>query len=373
MHYDYLIVGSGLAGASIARLLANAGRSVLVIEKRKELGGNIATYVENGIIVHEYGPHIYHTSNEEAWDFVNKYSEMYPFINSPLANYEGHIYHMPFNMNTFHELWGVDTPEQAQAIIREEVEKEHIAEPRNLEEQALKLVGRTIYEALIKGYTEKQWGRPCKELPAFIIKRLPLRYEYDNNYFNDKYQGLPKGGFSVLIDNLLAGIDRKLNCDYFEHRNELNDMADSVIYTGPIDAYFSYSLGHLDYRSLRFETKELNVPDFQGNAVVNYTSSTVPYTRVTEHKHFDPFCKNQRTTIVSYEYPDKFEDGKIPYYPINDEKNTRMASEYAKLAAKEKHRTFFLGRLATYRYLDMDDTILEAVELFKTIQKPKAL
>jgi UDP-galactopyranose mutase len=368
MHYDYLIVGSGLSGASIARLLKDHGKNVLVLEQRKDVGGNIATHVENGIILHDYGPHIFHTSFEDVWAFVNKYCEMYPFINSPLANYHGEIYHLPFNMNTFHELWGVTTEEEAKAKIASEVEKEHLGEPRNLEEQALKLVGRTIYEKLIKGYTEKQWGRPCNELPASIIKRLPLRFTYDNNYFNDLYQGLPRGGYSVLIRNLLYGVEVKTGVDYLAKKNDFDGMADTVIYTGPLDAFFGFENGKLEYRSLRFEKKILGVDNYLHNPVVNFTANDVPYTRICEAKNFDPYCENKTSTILSYEFPDTYADGKIPYYPINDEKNGKLAQVYNEKALTLAPRYYFLGRLANYRYFDMDDTILEALKLFTKLK-----
>jgi UDP-galactopyranose mutase len=368
MHYDYLIVGSGLAGASLARMLANQGKKVLVLEQRHDVGGNIATHVEDGIILHDYGPHIFHTSYEEVWSFVNTYCEMYPFVNSPLANYQGEIYHLPFNMNTFKELWGVTTPEEAKAKIAEEVAKEHLGEPRNLEEQALSLVGRTIYEKLIKGYTEKQWGRPCNELPASIIKRLPLRFTYDNNYFNDTYQGLPRGGYSILIHSLLHGIDVKTGIDYLAKKNDYDVLADTIVYTGQLDAFFSYEEGKLEYRSLRFEKKKLGVDNYLHNPVVNFTASSVPYTRICEAKNFDPYCENKTSTILSYEYPDRYEDGKIPYYPINDERNSKLAALYSQKAVALAPRYFFLGRLANYRYFDMDDTILEALHLLTKLK-----
>ena len=364
---DYLIVGSGISGATIARLLTDAGKKVLVIEARKAVGGNIATEVVEGIPVHVYGPHIFHTSFEDVWEFVNKYCEMLPFINSPLANYHGEIYHMPFNMNTFHELWGVNTPEEAKTKIAEEVEKENIKDPQNLEEQALSMVGRTIYTKLVKEYTEKQWGRDCKELPAFIIKRLPLRFEYNNNYFNDIYQGIPAGGFSVLVENLLKGIEVRLNTNYFSNREYFDSLADKIIFTGPIDEFFDFKYGELEYRSLRFEVEKLDVNDYQHNAVVNYTSHEVPYTRITEHKHFDSTVKNDHSTIITKEYPDSFEKGKIPYYAINDERNNSLYAKYEE-EAKKRNDVIFLGRLAKYKYFDMDDSIKEAFNLFETLK-----
>ena len=365
--YDYLIVGSGISGATIARLLTDAGKKVLVLEARGEVGGNIATKVEEGIPVHVYGPHIFHTSYDDVWEFVNKYCEMLPFINTPLANFHGKIYNMPFNMNTFEQLWGVKTPEEAKAKIAEEVAKENIKEPKNLEEQALSLVGRTIYQTLIKEYTEKQWGRDCKELPAFIIKRLPLRFEYNNNYFNDIYQGIPAGGFSILVENLLKGIEVKLNTNYLKDKEEFDSLADKVIFTGRVDEFFGFKFGHLDWRSLRFEVEKLDMDDFQHNAVVNYTSHDVGYTRITEHKHFDSTVKNHKTTIITKEYPDSFEEGKIPYYTINDDRNNALLAKYEE-EAKGLKDVIFLGRLAKYKYYDMDDAIKEAFNLFESLK-----
>ena len=292
---------------------------------------------------------------------------MLPFINSPLANYHGEIYHMPFNMNTFHELWGVNTPEEAKAKIAEEVAKENIKDPKNLEEQALSMVGRTIYTKLVKEYTENQWGRDCKDLPAFIIKRLPLRFEYNNNYFNDIYQGIPAGGFSVLVENLLKGIDVKLNTNYFDNREYFDSLADKIIFTGPIDEFFEFKYGELEYRSLRFEVEKLDINDYQHNAVVNYTSHEVGYTRITEHKHFDSTVKNDHSTIITKEYPDSFERGKIPYYAINDERNNSLYAKYEE-EAKKRSDVIFLGRLAKYKYFDMDDSIKEAFNLMETLK-----
>ncbi|MCR5692643.1 MAG: UDP-galactopyranose mutase [Bacilli bacterium] len=368
MHYDYLIVGSGLSGSTIANLLKNAGKKVLVLEKRDDVGGNISTAIQDGIIVHTYGPHIFHTSDKFAWDMFNKNVEVYPFINSPIANCHGEFYHMPFNMNTFHELWGVTTAEEAKAKIAEEVEKEHIDEPKNLEEQAIKLVGRTIYEKLIKGYTEKQWGRDCKELPASIIKRLPLRFEYNNNYFNDSWQGLPVGGYSKWVQNLLKEINVKTGVDYFEDKEKWDAMADHVIYTGRLDEYFSFKLGKLEYRSLRFDNQWMQMDRYQNNPVINFTTHDQPYTRCAEHKAFDPFCKNHHSTLVTFEYPDTFEEGKIPCYPINDEKNNNLAAAYKELSQKLEPKTFFLGRLAVYKYYDMDDCIIAAKEMFDKLK-----
>ncbi len=367
-HYDYLIVGSGLSGATMARLLLDAGKSVLVIEKRDHVGGNIYTEDVSGIPVHVYGPHIFHTDDERAWKFFNDYADVYPFVNSPLAYYKGKYYHMPFNMNTFHELWGVNTAEEAKAKIAEEVAKENIGEPKNLEEQALSMVGRSIYETLIKGYTEKQWGRNATELPASIIKRLPLRFEYNNNYFNDRFQGMPRGGFTPWIENLLRGAEVILNVDYLADKAKWDAIADEIIYTGRLDEYFGFKLGHLEWRSLRFEVEELKQKDYQGNPVVNYTDREPAYTRITEHKHFDPELDDLPTTVITKEYPDAFEEGKVPYYTINDEKNARLAEDYKALAAQDA-KVHFLGRLANYRYFDMDDTLMAAFDLAEKLLK----
>lgn len=363
--YDVLIVGAGLSGASLARILANQGKKVLVLEKRNEVGGNVRTDMQEGIPVHTYGPHIFHTSDEKAWKFFNDYAEVYPYINSPLALYKGNFYHMPFNMNTFHELWGVNTAEEAKAKIAEEVAKENIVEPKNLEEQALSMVGRTIYQTLIKGYTEKQWGRDCKDLPASIIKRLPLRFEYNNNYFNDLYQGQPRGGYTPFIEKLLEGIDVRLGVDYLDDKENWNQKADHIVFTGRLDEYFAFSLGRLEWRSLRFETEVLDQEDFQKVAVVNYTDREPAWTRITEHKHFDPELKTPKT-VITKEYPDTFEEGKIPMYTINDERNSNLANAYKELAKQEKNVTF-LGRLAEYRYYDMDDSILRAMEVAESL------
>ena len=364
--YDYLIVGAGITGATLAYLLTQKGKKVLVLEKRDHVGGNIATKETDGIILHLYGPHIFHTSDQEAWDFLNAHAEVYPYINTPLAFYKGNYYNMPFNMNTFHQLFGVDTPEQAKEVIAKEVEKEHIVEPKNLEEQALSMVGRTIYQTLIKGYTEKQWGRKATELPASIIKRLPLRYEYNNNYFNDIYQGQVKGGYSVFIGNLLQNIDVALGVDYLQNKAKYDGIAEKTIYTGRLDEYFGFRLGHLAWRSLRFENETLPQDDYQPVAVVNYTDVEPSYTRITEHKKFDPECPNRHSTIITKEYPDEFAEGKIPYYTVNDEANSQLAKAYLELASKED-RLILAGRLATYRYLDMDDALVEAFALAKNL------
>ncbi len=365
--YDVLIVGAGLSGATLARLLTDGGKKVLVLEKRDAVGGNVRTDIQEGIPVHTYGPHIFHTSDEKAWGFFNKYVEVYPYVNSPLAFYKGNYYHMPFNMNTFHELWGVNTAEEAKAKIAEEVAKEGIQEPKNLEEQALSMVGRTIYQTLIKGYTEKQWGRDCKDLPATIIKRLPLRFEYNNNYFNDLYQGQPKGGYTPFIEKILEGIEVRLGVDYLKDKEKWDEQASYVVFTGRLDEYFGFCLGHLEWRSLRFESEVLDQEDFQKVAVVNYTDRQPAWTRITEHKHFDPALKTPKT-VITKEYPDTFEEGKIPYYTINDEKNSALANAY-KERAKELQNVAFLGRLAEYRYYDMDDSILRAMEVAESLLK----
>ena len=361
--YDYLIVGAGLFGAVFAHEAKCAGKRCLVIDKRSHKGGNI--YCENidGINVHKYGAHIFHTDNKKIWNYVNRFVEFNRFTNSPLALFESKLYNLPFNMNTFYQLWGVKTPEEAQAKIEEQrAEYAHIENPANLEEQALKLCGKDIYRCLIKGYTEKQWGRSAKELPAFIIKRLPFRFRYDNNYFNDAYQGIPKGGYNPLINALLEGIEVRLETNYFDNKNMWNNLAHNILFTGCIDEFFDYQCGQLEYRSLRFEHQHLAQEDFQGNAVVNYTEREVPYTRVIEHKHFE--FGTQPTTIITFEHPDNFEPGKEPYYPVNDEKNMKIFKAYQTLAEKCKH-VLFGGRLAQYAYADMDDTIAAALELWE--------
>ncbi|MCR5079102.1 MAG: UDP-galactopyranose mutase [Bacilli bacterium] len=367
-HYDYLIVGSGISGSTMARLLSDAGKTVLVVEKRDEVGGNVHTDLIDGIPVHTYGPHIFHTHSKEAWDFFCKYADVAPYVNRVFANYKGKLISMPFNMHTFEALFGVKTPEEAKEVIGKEIEKEGIKEPKNLEEQALSLVGRTIYETLIKGYTEKQWGRDATELPASIIKRLPIRYEYNDNYFNDAYQGEPKGGYTPFIENLLKGVDVITGVDYLANKEEYDEKADEVIYTGRLDEYFGFELGHLEWRSLRFDVKKEEVDSFQCTAVVNYTEREVPYTRVSEHKKFDPSCTNHHSTILSYEYPDSFEEGKIPYYVVNDAKNSTLANKYKEKVAA-LNNVYFLGRLANYQYYDMDDAILSAFELYKELTK----
>lgn len=371
MKYDYLIVGSGLFGATFAYLAKKAGKKCLVIDKRPHLGGNVYCKKVEGINVHQYGAHIFHTSNKKVWDFVNSIVEFNRYTNCPVANYKGKLYNLPFNMNTFYQMWGVLTPEEAKAKI-EEQKKEALAalngrEPQNLEEQALCLVGKDIFEKLIKEYTEKQWGRKCTELPAFIIKRLPVRLVFDNNYFNDKYQGIPVGGYNQLIDGLLGGIECKTGVDFFhsEYR-DWKKYADKLVYTGAIDEYFGYSLGKLDWRTVSFKTRIENTPNYQGNAVVNYTSHEVPYTRVIEHKHFEMLGQdvyNCPKTVVSEEYSTEYKDGMEPYYPVNDERNNLLAEQYRQLAEKEAD-VIFGGRLAQYKYYDMAPVIEQALSLF---------
>lgn len=372
--YDYLIVGSGLFGATFAYKAKQAGKKCLVIDKRPQLGGNVYCEEIEGINVHKYGAHIFHTSNKEVWDFVNSIVEFNRYTNSPVANYKGRLFNLPFNMNTFYQMWGVVTPEEALAKIEEQkaealnrMRDEGIVEPRNLEEQALTLIGKDIYEKLIKEYTEKQWGRSCKDLPAFIIKRLPIRMVYDNNYFSDNYQGIPIGGYNKLIDGLLAGVDSKIGVDFFqsEYRN-WHEYADKLVYTGPLDEYFGYSLGKLDWRTVSFKTRIENMSNYQGNAVINYTSHEAPYTRVIEHKHFEMFGQDVYKcpkTVVSEEYSTEYKYGMEPYYPVNDERNNHLAEQYRALAAGEKN-VIFGGRLAEYKYYDMAPVIEKALSLF---------
>ena len=359
--YDYLIVGAGLFGSVFAHEARKAGKRCLVIDKRNHTGGNIYCEQVEGIAVHRYGAHIFHTDNRDVWDYATSLVEFNRFTNSPLANFEGRLYNLPFNMNTFYQLWGVRTPAEAQAKIAEQRAKyAHITEPANLEEQALTLCGDDIYRILIKGYTEKQWGRAATELPAFIIRRVPFRFTFDNNYFNDRFQGIPCGGYNALTDALLNGIEVRTGCDYLADRAQLDALADRILFTGCIDAFYDFKHGHLDYRSLRFEHKVMECPDSQGNAVVNYTERSVPYTRVIEHKHFD--FGTQPHTVVTYEYPDDFEPGKEPYYPVNDQRNAEVYGRYRDMAAGEQ-RVLFGGRLAGYTYADMDDTIAAALAL----------
>ncbi len=363
-HYDYLIVGAGLYGAVCAREAANAGKKVLVIDKRPHIAGNVYTEQIEGINVHVYGAHIFHTNNRAVWDYVNRFAEFNRFTNSPVANYRGELYSLPFNMYTFNKMWGVVTPEEAEARIEEQKRQAGITEPKNLEEQAISLVGTDIYEKLIKGYTEKQWGRPCRELPAFIIKRLPVRLTFDNNYFNALYQGIPMGGYTKMVENMLSGIEIRLNVDYFDHKDELDALADRVIYTGPIDAYFGYRLGNLEYRSVRFETEVLDKPNFQGNAAVNYTDRETPYTRIIEHKWFE--FGNQPKTVISREYSSEWKPGDEPYYPVNDDRNGDLYRQYKALADAEE-KVIFGGRLGEYKYYDMDAVIASALEKCKEL------
>jgi len=362
LKYDYLIVGAGIFGAVFAYEAAKRGKTVLVIDKRNHIGGNAYTESIHDINVHMYGAHIFHTSNKTIWDYVNRFAEFNHFINSPIANYKGNIYNLPFNMNTFNQLWGVITPEEAKAKIKEQQQKHFIELPQNLEEQAISLVGPEIYEKLIKGYTEKQWGRGCKELPPFIIRRLPVRFTYDNNYFNDLYQGIPKGGYTQMIKKMLEGIEVRLNSDYFLQQEEYNQLATRVLYTGPIDKFYRYEFGALEYRSLRFEHETLTIDNYQGNAVVNYTEKEVPYTRIIEHKHFEFGYQSQ--TIITREYPEQWSLNKDPYYPINDEKNNEKYKKYKEKADQESH-FIFGGRLAEYKYLDMHIVIESALSLIK--------
>ena len=365
--YDYLIVGAGLYGAVFAREATAAGKKVLVIDKRPNIAGNVYTEDVEGIKVHVYGAHIFHTNNREVWDYVNRFTTFNRFTNSPVANYKGELYSLPFNMYTFNKMWGVVTPEEAEAKIDEQ-RKEITGEPKNLEEQAISLVGRDIFEKLVKGYTEKQWGRDCKDLPAFIIRRLPVRLTFDNNYFNALYQGIPTEGYTKLVENLLDGIEVRLNCDYLENRESLDTLAERVVYTGPIDAFFGFRLGTLEYRSVRFETELLDKPNFQGNAAVNYTDRETPWTRIIEHKWFT-FGKDEKghdlpKTVISREYSAEWKPGDEPYYPVNDEKNGALYQEYKKLAEKEE-KVIFGGRLGEYKYYDMDQVIAAALQMAK--------
>ena len=357
--YDYLIVGAGLFGAVFAREMTDAGKRCLVIDRRDHVAGNACTKTVEGIAVHRYGAHIFHTNDDAVWDYVNRFARFNRFTNSPIANYKGELYNLPFNMNTFHQMWGVTTPAQARAEIRRQQEASGDGEPQNLEEQAIRLVGRDIYEKLIKGYTQKQWGRPCTELPSFIIRRLPVRFTYDNNYFNARHQGIPEDGYTALVERMLEGIPVRLHTDFLHQRQELSALAERVLYTGPIDAYFDYRLGALEYRSLRFETELLDTDNYQGNAVVNYTDAETPYTRIIEHKHF--VYGTQPKTVITREYSAEWRPGDEPYYPVNDGKNAALYQAYRELAQREQ-RVIFGGRLGEYRYYDMDQVVRAALD-----------
>lgn len=360
MKYDYLIVGAGLFGAVFAREAMNRGKTCLVLDRRDHIGGNIYTEKVEDIQVHCYGAHIFHTSDKKVWDYINQYAEFNNYINSPVAVYKNELYNLPFNMNTFSRMWNIRTPKEAREIIEGQIADLHIEEPRNLEEQALSLVGRDVYEKLVKGYTEKQWGRDCKDLPAFIIRRLPLRFTYDNNYFNDRYQGIPMGGYTRIIEKLLEGAEVRTGVDYLKERETYECAAGKIVFTGMIDEYYGYRLGALEYRSVRFETEVLDCDNYQGNAVVNYTDREVPYTRIIEHKHFE--FGTQKKTVISREYSSEWKVGDEPYYPVNDEKNSVLYEKYASLAAGEDN-VIFGGRLGAYRYYDMDKVIASALEL----------
>lgn len=362
MKYDYLIVGAGLYGATFAQQAKQRGKSVLVVEKRDHIAGNIYTEEVEGIQVHRYGAHIFHTNNQEVWDYINRFAEFNRYTNSPVANYHGELYSMPFNMYTFNRMWGVIKPEEAQAIIERQRAEAGITEPKNLEEQAISLVGTDIYEKLVKGYTEKQWGRPCDQLPSFIIKRLPVRFTFDNNYFDARWQGIPMGGYTKLVENMLDGIEVRLGVDYLANKTALDALADKVIYTGSVDAYFDYKLGNLAYRSVRFDTEVLDTPNFQGNAVMNYTDRETPWTRIIEHKFFE--FGTQPKTVISREYSAEWHPGIEPYYPINDDVNGALYEQYKKLADAEPN-VIFGGRLGEYKYYDMDAVIASALELAK--------
>ncbi len=359
MKYDYLIVGAGLFGAVFAYEATKKGKKCLVIDKRDHIAGNIYTKETENINVHQYGAHIFHTSDRKIWDYINSFADFNNYINSPVAVYKDELYNLPFNMNTFSKMWNIKTPSEAKAIIEKQIEELNITEPQNLEEQALSLVGTDVYEKLIKGYTEKQWGRNCKELPAFIIKRLPLRFTYDNNYFNDRYQGIPIGGYTKIVEKMLEGSDVLLDTDYFEFIKDNEGIADKVLFTGMIDEYYDFCYGHLEYRTVRFETEVLDCDNYQGNAVVNYTDREVPYTRIIEHKHFE-FGKQEKT-IISREYSTEWEPGMEPYYPVNNERNNGLFEKYKALADKEE-KVIFGGRLGNYKYYDMDKVIIAALE-----------
>lgn len=364
MKYDYLIVGAGLYGAVMVHELHQRGKKCLVIDRRDHIAGNIYCEDIEGIHVHKYGAHIFHTSDKKIWDYMNQFAEFNHYINSPVAVYKDELYNLPFNMNTFSKMWGIRTPQEAKEMIARQVEEAGITEPKNLEEQCLSLVGRDVFEKLVKGYTEKQWGRDCKDLPSFIIRRLPVRFTYDNNYFNDRYQGIPTGGYTAVVERMLEGIEVRTNTDFFKFREEHPDIAEKIIFTGMIDEYFGYQLGALEYRSVRFETEVLDCENYQGNAVVNYTDKEVPYTRIIEHKHFE-FGKQEKT-VISREYSSEWQVGMEPYYPVNDAKNSELYAEYKKLAEAEENVTFG-GRLGNYQYYDMDKVVGAALAAAEAI------
>ncbi len=360
MKYDYLIVGAGLFGAVFAHEMNKIGKKCLIIEKRDHIGGNVYTETQENINVHKYGAHIFHTNNKEVWEYINKFADFNRYTNSPVANYKGELYNLPFNMNTFYQMWGVRTPEEARKKIEEQKAEFKIENPKNLEEQAISLIGKDIYEKLVKGYTEKQWGKKCEDLPSFIIKRLPVRFTFDNNYFNDLYQGIPIGGYTKIIEKMLDGIEVKLNTDFFDDKEKWLSIADKIIYTGMIDQYFDYCYGELEYRGLDFKSETLDMENFQGNAVINYTDAETPYTRIIEHKHFEN--SDSQKTVITKEYPKTWSRGEEAYYPINDDKNSQLFNQYEELASKEDN-VFFGGRLGMYRYFDMWQVIDEALKL----------
>ena len=364
MKYDYLIVGAGLYGAVMAHELHKRGKRCLVIDRRDHIAGNIYCEEMEGIHVHKYGAHIFHTSNRQIWEYMNQFAEFNHYVNSPVAVYKDELYNLPFNMNTFSKMWGIRTPQEAKEMIAKQVQEAGITDPKNLEEQCLSLVGRDVFEKLVKGYTEKQWGRDCRELPAFIIRRLPVRFTYDNNYFNDRYQGIPIGGYTAIAERMLEGAEVRTNTDYFTFRKENPDIADKTIFTGMIDEYYGYRLGALEYRSVRFETEVLDCDNYQGNAVVNYTEKEIPYTRIIEHKHFE--FGTQEKTVISREYSSEWKVGMEPYYPVNDERNSRLYAEYRKLADAENN-VIFGGRLGSYRYYDMDKVVEAALQAVREI------
>lgn len=368
---DYLIVGAGLAGAVFARIMTERGYRCMVLDKRGHIGGNVYSLEMDGIEVHQYGPHIFHTDNERVWEFVNRFTKFNHFIYCPIANYKGELYNLPFNMNTFYRLWGVKTPEEAKREIGRQVKEAGIAEPMNLEEQAIRLAGKDIYEKLIKGYTAKQWGRSCRELPAFIIRRIPVRFTYDNNYFNHPHQGIPENGYTAMMERMLSGIEVRLNTDYLLHREEYKSQARCIVFTGSIDAYYDYCFGALEYRSLRFETETLNMENYQGVAGMNYTDADTPYTRIVEHKHFHFGKGNPEKTVITREYPAAWKPGDEPYYPVNNEKNNALYEKYRKMADQDKN-VIFAGRLGQYQYFDMDKVIDSVLKLTDSLSEDAA-